>query len=162
MDKEIDLKEEMGLAISIPRNAAVRDEQIEITASLSGAYEVPEDVTSVSPAYIIKTSREVEFRKDVDVTMQHTARLQAAEDEQDVIVMKATVKTPSQRGSIRKLEEMKEAKLECTPGCVKMKVKSFVSSVFKVGRRKSKSKTKGKERVLRAAVVMMCNSHRRG
>ena len=146
--KEIDLKEEMGMAISIPRNAAAREEQIELTASFSGAYKLPEDVTSVSPAYILETRREVEFRKDVEVTMQHTASLQTAEDRQDMIVMKATSKTPnetpSQRGSIRMFEEMKGAKLELTPHYAKMKVKRFVSSVFKIGRRK-KSKAKGIE-----------------
>ena len=35
------------------------EEQIELTASFAGAYEAPEDVTSVSPAYIIETSREM-------------------------------------------------------------------------------------------------------
>ena len=149
--KEIDLKEEMGMAISIPRNAAVREEQIQLTASFSGAYKLPEDVTSVSPAYIIETSREVEFRKDVEVKLQHTARLQTAEDRQDVMVMKASNKTPSQRG---KFEEIVGAKLEFIPHYVKMKVKSIASSVFRIGRRK-RSKAKGRERVLRAAVVIM-------
>ena len=141
----MDLTEEIGMVISIPRNAAVREEQIDVTASFSGAYELPEDVTSVSPAYIIETSREVEFRKDIELTMQHTASLQTAEDRQHVIAMKVTNKTPSQRGSIRKFEEMEGAKLVVTPRHAKIKVKSIFSSVFKIGRRK-KSKAKGRER----------------
>ena len=103
---------------------------------------MPEDVTPVSPAYIIETSRKVELRKDVELTMQHTASLQTTEDKQDMIMMKVTDKTPS----VRKFEEMKGAKIEVARGYVKMKVKSIISSIFKVGRR-NKSKAKGKDTV---------------
>ena len=139
--KEIDLKEEMGVAISIPRNAA------DLTASFSGAYKTPEDVTSVSPAYIIETSREVEFSKDVGVKMQHTANIVTEEDRQDLVVMKVS-STHLEKDSVRKFEEMKGTKLEFIPGYIKMKMKSFVSAIFKVGKKKKK-KAKGKQILIR-------------
>ena len=71
-------------------------------------------MTSVSPAYIIETSREVEFSKDVGVKMQHTANIVTEEDRQDLVVMKAS-NTHLEKDSVWKFEEMKGTKLELVP-----------------------------------------------
>ena len=129
--KEIDLKEEMGMAISIPSGAPFKDEEIELAASFSGAYKTPEDVTSVSPAYIIETSSKMEFRKEIEVKIQHTANIKTEEDQQNLTVMKAS-STHLEKDSVRKFEEMKETKLKCTSNYIIMKMKSIVSAIYKV------------------------------
>ena len=137
--KEIDLLQEIGLSISIPRNTTLKDQQLDVAASFSG------DVASVSPEYIIQSREEVEFREEVELKLQHVADLQTEEDRRNVVVMKANP-APSQRGhassGTRKFEEVRGAKLEVSPGYVKMKVKKIGSPIYKVGKKlfgKSKS-----------------------
>jgi len=147
--KEANLQEEMGVAISVPRNATVRDEHVDISTSFAGAYETPEGIASVSPAYTIETSREVKFNQSVEVRLAHTANLETAEEQKDVVVMKASC-TPSQQGAasnaVHRFEEMEGTRLTFRPRCVVMKVKHFVSSIFKVGRRKKRrGSTEGTE-----------------
>ena len=143
--KEVDLLQEIGLSISIPRNATLKDQQLDVAASFSGACTMPADVASVSPEYSIQSRQEVEFREEVELTFQHTADLQTEEDRKSVIVLKASP-APSQGGhassGARKYEEVRGAKLEVSPGYVKMKVKEIASAIYKVGKKlfgKSKS-----------------------
>lgn len=139
--KEIDLQEEIGLSISIPKDAMVTDEQIRLATSFSGAYSIQDDVESVSPAYIIDTARKIEFSKDVEVKLQHTANVATAEDRADMMVLRAST-TPSQKDSsspsVHKFEELQGARVEFGARYALMKVKSFVSSIFKVGKKKRK------------------------
>ncbi|ORU94815.1 MAG: hypothetical protein A6F71_09725 [Cycloclasticus sp. symbiont of Poecilosclerida sp. M] len=63
---EINLKDEIGATLSIPRNSTTKDEPVNFTTGFSGSYEMPEGVESASPAYMIKTTNEVEFRENVE------------------------------------------------------------------------------------------------
>ena len=133
----------MGISISVPRNATVRDEQVDLTTSFSEAYEMPAGVESVSPAYSIETSKKVEFSKDVEVKLQHNASLETAEDHKDMVVLKSS-QSPSQGTSqVGMFEEVDRSKVEIGPHWAVLKVKSFVSSVFKIGKKKDKYKSKG-------------------
>lgn len=124
------------MSISIPRNATLEDEQMEVTASFSGTHEMPDGVESVSPYYIIETSKRVEFIKDVEVKLQHTAHLEKEEDYQNMVVLKAS-HTCSQGGHAGKFEEIDRTSVKFSPGFVMFKVKSF--SWFNIGwRRKSR------------------------
>ena len=153
--KEVDLLQEIGLSISIPRNATLKDQQLDVAASFSGACTMPADMASVSPEYIIQTRQKVEFRKEVELTFQHVADLQTKEDRRNLVVMKASP-TPSQRGhassGTQKFEEVRGAKLEVSPGYVKMKVKKIGSAIYKVGK-----KLFGKSKSECSVAKMWCN-----
>lgn len=136
--KEIDLQDEMGMSISIPRDAMITEEQIHLATTFSGAYSMREDVESVSPAYSIDTAKNIEFSKDVEVKLQHTANLETAEDQEDMMVLRATSQGDSSSVSVHRFEELKGARVEFGARHVVMKIKSFVSSIFKVGKRKRK------------------------
>ena len=49
--KEANFLDEMGMSLSIPKNATTKDEQLDLATSFSGAYETPNDICPVSPAY---------------------------------------------------------------------------------------------------------------
>ena len=141
--KEVNLEQEMGVSISIPRNATEKEEQMYLTTSFSGAYEMPDGVESVSPGYIIKTTREVEFSKEVEVKLQHIANLETAEDFKDVAVYKANPvprhKACCSSDPIHKFEELKGTEVEVGECFVKMKLKRFASTILNVVKRKRKS-----------------------
>ena len=138
--KEINLEDEIGMSISIPRKAADKDEQIDLATSFSGAYKMPETVESVSPAYIIKTTEVIQFAKDVEVKFQHNANLETEEDRKDMVVLKSF----REEGSA---SSFKEVEGEFDQHFVVMKVMSIETSIFKIGKRKKEGITKGKERL---------------
>lgn len=131
--KEIDLEDEIGISISIPRDAVAKIAQLNIATSFSGAYETPGGMESVSPAYIID-GKEVEFSKDVEVKLQHTANLETAEDCRDMVVMEAcSTPTYSDSTPVYKFEELEGTKVEFDLGnsSAVIKGRSF-SSVYKI------------------------------
>ena len=152
---EISLHNEIGMSISIPKDAMVSEEQIHLATSFAGAYSIEGNVESVSPAYIIDTAKKIEFSKDVEVKLQHTANLETAEDYRDMVVLKAN-STPSQSDysstSVQELKELDGVKVEFSAHYVVMKVKSFVSSIFKVGKRKRK---KSKYNIVLATIIIL-------
>lgn len=75
--KQVDLQDEMGISISIPRNATAEEQQMMIGASFAEAYETPGHLDIVSPAYIMETSGKI---NDVEVKLAHNANLKAVED----------------------------------------------------------------------------------
>ena len=145
--KEIDLWEEIGMSISIPRNAAVEDDQIDLAASFSGTYDdvLPENVESVSPTYTIHTSKGIQFSKDVTVTLQHTANLETMEDHEAVVVLASSTPFETNSGCrpVHHFKEVQEAQVQCNARYVVMKVKGVIASIFKVGKKKRKGIPKG-------------------
>ena len=132
--KEVNLEEEMGMSISVPRNATVEDERINLTTTFSGANEMPAGVEPVSPDYSIETSKKVEFHEEVEVKLQHNAK-----DCKDMAVYESR-QVASEFG---KFEEVDKSKVKFGPRWAMLKVKSLVSSVFKIGKKKDKYKSKG-------------------
>lgn len=51
--KELFLEEEMGASISFPRKSVTKNTKLGITTSISGSFDLPENMVSVSPAYVI-------------------------------------------------------------------------------------------------------------
>ena len=141
--KEVSLEQEMGVSISIPRNAVVKEEQLDLATSFSDSYQMPDGVESVSPAYIIETSKEIiELSGDIEVRLQHTANVETEEECRDLMVLRAAL-SPSLKGSasnaVHKFEKEEEIKAKFSLKYAVMKVKKLASSVFKVAtRRKDK------------------------
>ena len=136
---EIDLKNEIGVSISIPEDSTRKEQSLDLATGFSGVYEMPNGVQSVSPAYLIKTTEEVTFRKDVDVTLQHNANLETMEDCKEMIFLGANL-TPTQRDSdsnpVYKFEEIKGSPVEFSPGKMHGGITlSRLFSLFKIGRK---------------------------
>ena len=144
----IDLRKEIGVSISIPENTTQEEQTVELAAGFSGAYEMPEGVQSVSPAYLIKTTEEGRFRKDVDVTLQHNANLETMEDCKEMIFLGANLTpthTDSDSNPVYKFEEIKGSHVEFSPGKKHGGITlSSLFSLFKVGRRQSRKENKGR------------------
>ena len=131
---DVNLEEEMGTSISVPRNAVLKDEKIHLATGFSGAYEMPADVESVSPPYLIEPSNEeVEFNEDAELKYEHNANLETAEDYKDMAVYKFS---QSSSQETMHMEEVERSKVKFGPHWVFIKVKSLMSSVIKIGRKK--------------------------
>ena len=104
---------------------------------------MPEGVESVSPAYLIKTTNEVEFREPVDVTLQHTSCIQTAEDCKEMVFLKASI-TSADSDSKLKFENIDNASaaVQFSPGegHGRLKLKKLFSW-FKIGRRQNEKKS---------------------
>ena len=142
--------DEIGAALFIPRNSTAKDEQVHFSTGFSGSCEMPEGVESVSPAYLIKTTNEVEFREPVGLTLQHTSNLQTPEDCKEMVFLKASITSTAHKDSDSRLkfEEIDNASaaVKFSPGerHGKLKIKRLFSW-FKVGiRRLSGKKSRGK------------------
>ena len=137
--------EEKGLSLSIPENAISKDVPLSIATSFGDTFKVPEDIRCVSPAYLIGTTTIIEFSKDVDLVLQHTANVRTDEDCKDMVVMKASV-CDSDRGKFFKFVELQgndvTFKKNGRVGIVKLR--NLVTSSYKVGRRKKDTEVKGK------------------
>ena len=111
--KNIDL-DEVGISLSIPENAVSTSEssiQLEVQPCFSGPFDVPPDIELVSPAYIVKPSTEVPFKKEVQMNIRHHANLESEEDCEDMVFLSAST-TPTYRGDslVYKFREIKEEK----------------------------------------------------
>ena len=99
-EKDISL-EEVGISLSIPKDAVSSTDppvEIQIQPCFSGSWELPMGVELVSPAYIVKPNREVEFKKNVLVKIWHHANLESEEDCEDMAFLTAS-STPEYRGT---------------------------------------------------------------
>lgn len=98
---KLDFEEEIGISVSIPENAIGEEESVElfIQPVFSGPFAGREDMEPVSPAYLIKPSQGVEFKKDIAVRIQHNAVLDVEEDCEDLVFMRAS-STPYYRGPL--------------------------------------------------------------
>ena len=102
---------------------------------------MPEGVESVSPAYLIKTTNEVEFHEPVDVTLQHTSNLQTAEDCKEMVILEANI-THEDSDSILSFEKTSAA-VSFSPGerHGRLKLKKLFSW-FRIGRKQSGKKSR--------------------
>ena len=85
--------ENVGISMSIPENALPSTDpplEVQIQPCFSGSWEVPENLELVSPAYIIKSSREVQFMNKVSVKIWHYANLETEEDCEDMVFLSAS------------------------------------------------------------------------
>ena len=148
----IDLRKEIGVSISISEDTTQEEQTVEIAAGFSGAYEMPEGVQSVSPAYLIKTTEEGRFRKDIDVTLQHNANLETMEDCKEMIFLGANLTpthTDSDSNPVYRFEEIKGSHVEFSPGKKHGGITlSSLFSLFKIGRKQSGKENKGRIIVL--------------
>jgi hypothetical protein len=72
---------DVGITLSIPEDAFYpRALQFEIQPCFSGSWEVPENLELVSPAYIVKPSRDIVFRKKILVKIWHHVKLESEKD----------------------------------------------------------------------------------
>ena len=111
--KNVDL-DEVGISLLIPENALSSSEpsiQLEVQPCFSGPFDVPSDIELVSPAYIVKPSTEVLFKKEVQVNIRHHANLESEEDCEGMVFLSAST-TPTYRGDspVYKFREIKEEK----------------------------------------------------
>ena len=144
---EINLMDEIGATLYIPKNSTNKDEQVNFAAGFSGSYEMPAGVESVSPAYLIKTTNEVEFREPVDLTLQHNSNLQTAEDCKEMVFLKASIPSTAHKDSdsrlkFEKIDNASDAvKFSQGEGHGRFKLKK-IFSWFKIGRKQSGKKSK--------------------
>ena len=133
----IDLEEEIGATITIPRNSTTTNEQLDIAVGISGSYEIPDDVEPVSPLYLFRTTNEVEFSESIDVRLQHSVNLETEEDCNNMVVMGASV-TPSIQ---QKFQIITEPVYKFTQGIKYglIKVKKFFSWYI-LGKRKNQGR----------------------
>lgn len=140
--REIDLGDKIGVSLSISRNSVVEDEDLIIQPSFCGPFEMPDGVESASPAYLIKTTNEVEFKRDVDVKLQHNALLRTEEDCKGMVLLQAS-STPTYRDSspVYEFEEIDGGDGTFSPLPGKRRYGRFkwrrFSSYFKIGRKQS-------------------------
>ena len=91
--------ENVGISLSIPEGALHSTDlplEVQIQPCFSGSWEVPENLDLVSPAYIVKLSSLVTFKKDVLVKIWHHANLETEEDCEDMVFLSAST-TPEYR-----------------------------------------------------------------
>ena len=94
--KEIN-HDDIGISIVIPENSVSPHESVdlEIQPCLNGSFEIPKELKPVSPAYLIKTNKDIELKKALLVKIQHYANLQT---EEDLVFLRAN-SDPEYRGS---------------------------------------------------------------
>ena len=144
---EINLKDEIGATLSIPINSTARGEhvQVNLATGFRGTCEMPEGVESVSPAYLIKTTNEIEFREHVDIKLRHTSNLQTAEDCEEMVFLKANI-TQNDSNSRLHFEKIVDSdSVNFSPGerDGRLKLKKLFSW-FKIGRKQSRNKSRNR------------------
>ena len=90
-----------GITLTIPENLLSPEEEpvtLLIHPCFCGAFELPDDYESASPAYLIKPSRRVKFQKNVAVKIQHYAYLESEKDCDNMAFLSAST-APELRGS---------------------------------------------------------------
>lgn len=91
-EQDIDFEEEAGLHLRIPADSLKQTESIVMTVatSFTGPFVLPDGVRAVSAIHIVKLSNDqVEFKKDVEVCIQHNALMEDKCTECDLLFMKA-------------------------------------------------------------------------
>ena len=110
---------------------------LQIYPCFTGPFQLPDDCESASPAYLIKPSRRVEFKKDVRVEIHHYVCLESEEDCEDMVFLSASA-TPEFResGPVYVFKEIKEAKGVFQPGYQVGEIALRHFCLVKVGKRK--------------------------
>lgn len=149
---DINLEEEMGVSLCIPKNATAQNKQLDLAVSFSEAHEMPDGMKPVSPGYIIATGdqEKMQFKKNILLKLQHTAHLATAEDCKDMVVLKAILPPLQQSGAsspVSRFEEMKGGSVDFNQGMRRhgiIRRKHLSNSVIKIAKRKRKGKATGR------------------
>ena len=98
--KEIDLEDDIGISIVVPKDSLPPDESVDLVIQpcFSGSFKMPEDIEPASPAYLIEINKKVELKKSLLVKIQHYANLQTEEDCNSMVFLRAN-SDPEYRGS---------------------------------------------------------------
>ncbi len=115
----VDLLRESGFSLSFPQDSLSSSDpplEVSIQPCFSGPFELPDNIELVSPAYVIKHSRKVNFIKDVTLKIRHYANLQTDEDCKDMVFLTAS-SSPKFRDSnpVYVFKEMKAANSSFKP-----------------------------------------------
>ena len=118
-EKTINL-EEVGASLTFPENSLSSNEppvEVAIQPCFSGSFIMPDDIESMSPAYVIKLNRKVKFEKDVLLKIRHNANLQTENDCENMVFLSAS-STPEYRGSspVYVFKEITDTKKLFIPG----------------------------------------------
>ena len=136
--KIVDLDDTLGLSLSIPKGAVTEDVKLSVATGFSGGPELPDDMESVSPAYLFETVTTIEFRKDVSLKLQHAANLETAEDCKDMIVLQANIDRSQGSGPVQVFKQVEGTTIEFSEqehfGVVK--IRSLFSSCYKIVKKK--------------------------
>ena len=108
---------------------------------------MPEGVESVSPAYLIKTTNEVEFDEPVDMELQHNSYLQTEEDCNEMMFLEASITSTAHQDSDSRLKfeniDNASAAVKFSPGERHGGLKQKkLSSWYKIGRKQSGKKSR--------------------
>ena len=134
----MNLQDTLGLSLSIPKGAVAEGADITVATGFSGGPELPDDVESVSPAYLFETVTTIEFSKDVSLKLQNAANLETAEGCKDMVVLQASI-DPSQRsGPVQVYKHVEGTTIEFSEkghfGVVK--IRSLFSSCYRIVKKK--------------------------
>ena len=143
--KEVIL-EGVGIRVSIPEDSMSPTEDpltLQIYPCFTGPFQLPEDCESASPAYLIKPSRRVEFKKDVTVEIHHYACLESEKDCDDMVFLSASTTPVRKSDPMYVFKEIKEAKGVFKPGCQVGEIALRHFCFTKVGKRRRTSKSSG-------------------
>ena len=134
--KNVDLESTSGLSLSVSKGAVAEDVTLSVATGFSGGPELPDDVESVSPAYLFKTVTTIEFSKDVSLKLQHAANLETAEGCKDMVVLQASIDPSQGSGQVYKQVEGTTIEFSEEENFGVVKITSLFSSCYKIGKRK--------------------------
>lgn len=99
--KFVDYEKQLGVTLWIPEGsvAAKQIANVIIKPGFSGTFSGPIDFDPVSPAYLIKTKKEMKFQKPVTLRIQHNASVVTEKECEELVLMKARV-APHNRGTL--------------------------------------------------------------
>lgn len=100
-EQTVNLEEELGISLHIPEGAidAKKPVDLIVQPSFSGSYAGPENLEPVSPAYLIHANKEINFKSDITIRLQHSASIQTSEDCEGLVFLTATC-APLYRGPL--------------------------------------------------------------
>ena len=152
----------MGIRMSIPEDSLSDGEEpvtLLVHPCFTGPFELPDDFESASPAYLIKPSRRVKFKRDVIVKINHYARLESEEDCEDMVFLSAST-TPEFResGPVYVFKEIEGAMGMFNPGylCGNITLRHFC--LIKAGKRKRTSHSSESKKSKGNDVVILLHS----
>lgn len=132
--KLINLEKEIGLSINIPKDSFshTSDVYITIAAIFSGPFQVPGNLSLISPIFLVSLESATELRKEVEVKIQHNAYVESEEDYNKFVLLKgSTVPDYNASESMNpqyRLDVVEGAKIEMVPedpNYVLVKLKGF-------------------------------------
>ena len=104
------------IKIYVPENALRELEtiQIEIRSCLAGPFDIPDDVSLVSPVFKITMVPHVTFLRPVSLTIHHFAYLESEEDCKELVLLTSPAERDPKTGRWRFSRH--PARPECSPG----------------------------------------------